>query len=179
MALPDIVIIANPIILGIIAVFGRIWTGKRLKKIEVSLAKKQYIHQIQFNREFNIYQALWKKLVTLIRRSEFLLCSGFFNLQNPQDDSRGKELEKTLTDTYQVLVNNIPFFSPAVYKPARKIFDLLNKETESVRLGLRPLFVDPGFEDYDKVKEAITEIRPYVKEVEEAIRERIYGKEEK
>ena len=172
MTLQDIVIIANPTLLGIAAFFF----SKRLKKIEVSLAKEQYIHQIRFNREFDIYQFLWKKLATLIRKSELLTYSGYYD---PRGDSRAKEFGEAFAATFKVLDNNIPFFSPTVYEPARKILNLINKETSSIRLALSQGFKDPEFNDFDKVKEAITEIRPYVEEVKMAIRERIYDKEEK
>jgi len=154
-----------------------VWANNRLEKLKSSLSKGEFIHQTRFNREFDIYQFLWKKLATLIRKSELLQYSGFFNSQG--GDSRAQESGKALAETFEVLDNNIPFFSPTVYEPAKKILDLINKETSSIRLALSPGFRDPKPEDFEKVKEAIAEIRPYVEEVKMAIRKRIYDEVEK
>lgn len=147
-----------------------------LEELKSSLAKEQHIHQALFNKEFEIYQALWKQLATLIRKSADLIS---FELQNLQEDSISQEFRKTLTETHEVLNDNIPFFSTNVYEPAKKLLHLINKEMSSIGLAHSPESKDQKTKDFEEMKETVIKIHPYVKDVEIAIRERIYGKEEK
>ncbi len=150
----------------IIPIIGKLWVDK-----------EKFVHQIRFNREFNVYQSLWKKLATLTRESQPLTYSGYYSSDGK--DTRSQDFGKALSCAYNVLDNNIPFYSKEVYEPAKKNLDFLDDKTNYLRLALRPGFEDPKNKHFEEVKNAIEEIQPLIREVEEAIRKRIYGDRKK
>ena len=172
MTLQEIATYATPIILGIVTFLF----GKRLREIESKHSKDEFIHQIRFSKEFEVYQIFWERLATLIRKSAFLITS---ELQNLPGDSRRQEYGKALAEIHVVLENNIPFLSPTVYKPVRELLDLIKEEISPIGLALNPDSKDHKPKDLEEMKAIVMGIHPYVKKVEMAIRDRIYGKEEK
>lgn len=161
----------------LIPIIVKLWVNKNTAKLKLSLSKEEFVHQIRFNREFNIYQFLWKKLATLTRESQLLTSSGYYSFNGK--DTRSQDFGKALSCAYSVLDNNIPFYSQEVYEPAKKILDVLNEKTSYLRLALSPGFKDPENKHFEKAQNAIEEIRPLIKDVEKAIRKRIYGDRKK
>ena len=47
--------------------------NKKTAKIKSALEKEQFIHRLQFEKEFEIYLKLWKKLVDLKDATEMLM----------------------------------------------------------------------------------------------------------
>lgn len=160
----------------LIPIIGKLWVNKNTAKLKLSLSKEEFGHQIRFNREFNIYQFLWKKLATLTRESQLLTSSGYYSFNGK--DTRSQDFGKALSCAYSVLDNNIPFYSQEVYEPAKKILDVLNDKTSYLRIALRTEFKNPEIKHFEEAQKAIEEMRPLIGEVEKAIRRRIYSDKE-
>ena len=71
----DIWNLINSIGIVVITIVGGLLVNKQLEKIKSKYSKQQFVHQLQFEKEFNIYHELWKKIRELKNKTELWIYS--------------------------------------------------------------------------------------------------------
>lgn len=133
-------IITTPVVVGLAAWFGKVWAGRILEKdrakyqtsMETLLAdlrttntKELLVHQLQFQKEFEVYKELWIAALGLARAG-----SHFRMLQNGPPSSPD-EVRQTLKTSYtrlrDTVFDNRPFYEPDVYEVAKAMLNGLGE----------------------------------------------------
>src|SRR5690606_13702700 len=84
-----------------------------LTNLRNSGEKELHIHRLQFEKEFEVYSELWKRLLRVNRAaSEFRLLS--IGSSNPYDQ-QVNELHSSYNRLNETVFNNRPFYDPRVY----------------------------------------------------------------
>lgn len=127
-------IVTTPIVVGLAAWLGKVWAGRILAKdrvkyqtsMETLLAdlrtghtKELFVHQLQFQKEFEIYKELWVAALEVARAA-----SHFRELQVGPPASTGDALQsiKSSHDRLRDTVfENRPFYEAGVYEAAKAI----------------------------------------------------------
>lgn len=145
---------------------------KELEEIKSSLFKEQFIHKLQFEKEFNIYEKLWANLI------ELKSLVGFFPLHNalktteePRKDIEGKMIIKlmdNINNVQRTIEDNRPFYSKEIYRNALKIVEI----TKTFFIPPEDL-VGKKFEHLSKLIESESQIYEIISDIEQAIRKRI------
>ncbi len=146
--------------------------SEELAKIKSSLSKEQYIHRLQFDKEFNIYSELWSNLIILKNSVELsILHEGFKNSGVNKKEIEGQILIKlmdNINNAKGTIENNRPFYSEEIYENALKIVEL----TKTV-FG-HPIIREENFMKHlSKLMESKDQIYEIISDIEQAIRERI------
>ena len=149
--------------------------NKKTEKIKSALTKEQFIHRLQFEKEFEIYLKLWKKLFDLKEATEMLIPIVDFDEPGKTEDEtrkiRLKRVQKAYGEVQTVINHYRPFFAKDVYKNAKNIL------SKSLRQALASQY--PGkhgeeflkrFEDAQKRTDDILKI---IDEIDESIRAQI------
>ena len=122
-------ILTSASVSGICAYLGKAWLEKhllkqknnydtKLKEIQSDLDKKNHVHRVQFEKEFQIYQEIWE-LVVKIQKSIFLLNSC-------DDEDRKADLLEAINENHNCFFDyyhgNKPFYPEEIHKSLNKIF---------------------------------------------------------
>ncbi len=124
----NILSLLNLLILIALSLFGRNWINKRNAEIKSLYSKKEIIYRMRIQKEFEIYQLLWKKLFTLkgsiqkVIENLLMHFSGISKKRTPIEPF--EESEKNIQEVIQVINNNIPFYSEKVYKLANEVSEI-------------------------------------------------------
>lgn len=154
--------------------------NKSLEEFKSGLEKKNYISQVRFDKEFEMYQELSSSFANLIQVvNELIPCGVVYKSSN--EEIRRKEEEdifQSLANAFlkarEILNANIPFISKDFYKHYEELLELSNKQINAYikRFNIfdsRPLREKEQFsdDDYSRTKE----INKSWKRLNEEIRE--------
>jgi hypothetical protein len=133
-------VLTTPVVVGLAAWVGKVWAGRILERdraryqtsMETLLAdlrttntKELLVHQLQFQKEFEVYKELWAAALGLARAG-----SHFRMLQNAPSASPG-DVQRTLETSYNRLrdtvFDNRPFYEPDVYSMAKAMLNGLDE----------------------------------------------------
>jgi len=53
----------NSLIIILLPIIAKLFTDRKLAELKSSLTKVEFIHRLQFEKEFKIYEELWSKLI--------------------------------------------------------------------------------------------------------------------
>lgn len=129
--------------------------------LPLTLGKKQHIHKLQFEKEFEIYLYLWMKIAHFKRAAK-----RYFNLL-PVDPDEESEFFQPFwiewEDVYETITIREPFIAEEVFEQTDKLVELA---LEPLAKYKNPLVADQGelvkirdeiFEKCDLIREAIRE----------------------
>ena len=158
----------------IIAVGSLVWNyfqQKKMIQLQKMLDKKNLIHKIQFEKEFNIYNELWAKLIALRNLTASLRPHMERTDGKSNAELKKEKLEKLYPAFNEAIIlfdNNRPFYSAAVYNEINEIFKRCREEAiEFEFLGYTPN------SDYKKAEENIDKIIASMDKICDIIRQRI------
>jgi hypothetical protein len=130
--------LSAPVVVGIAALFGKIWAGRILEKdraryqteVESLLQdmrtkdnKELLVHRLQFEKEFAIYQELW-----VSARKLAIACQVFQDLfmdPGKSKDELYQELGHAHGAFSDVVRTNEPFYATKVYLVAEELHELV------------------------------------------------------
>ena len=96
------------------------------------ISKSIHVHQVQFEKEFEVYNPIWKKLVKLKNVTYRLRPEGeLINTEESDEERKNRKIlafKKAYKDCWIVFENNKPFYPPKIYKAIDAIFLTLRKE---------------------------------------------------
>ncbi len=149
--------------------------NKKTAKIKSALAKEQFIHRLQFEKEFEIYLELWKKLFVLKEATEMLMPIMDYNEPGKtEEETRKIRLKKTQAAYIEVrkAINyNKPFFAKEVYTNANNIL------SKSLRQALASQYpgrhVEEFLKRFEKAQKRTDDILKIIDEIDKSIRTRI------
>jgi len=162
--------VLNLIALIILSLWGRAWVNnqkakleKDIEKLKASYSKELFIHKLQFEKEFTIYDYLWMKVAHFRRAAE-----NYFDIMPvfPKEKSEFFDpFVKEIKDVYETITIREPFLAEEVYEKTKKLVDI------SVELLAR--FKNPINADLDELREIRARVFDICAEIERAIRGRI------
>ena len=149
--------------------------NKKTEKIKSALAKERFIHRIQFEKEFEIYLKLWRKLFDLKEATEMLVLVVDYDEPGlTQEETRKIRLEraeKAYGEVRKAINYSKPFFAKDVYKHAKKI---LRESFKQVLVSQSPgRHVEEFLERFGKAQKRTQDILKIIDKIEKAIRDRI------
>ena len=162
--------ILNLIILILLSLYGKAWVNrkkanleKEIEKLKSSHSKEQFIHKLQFEKEFKTYDYLWMRVAHFERAIR-----AFYDKPDEQLIDRDKfldEFKKELHEVRETRINNIPFISKEVVVKVQQLIDV----------SIEPFITyaerkEKNIENLQKIREEVTKISG---EIEKAIRDRI------
>ncbi|MFW9851831.1 MAG: hypothetical protein ACFFDS_02725 [Candidatus Thorarchaeota archaeon] len=146
----------------VIIIIGGFLINKEIAKLKSSLTKTEFIHKLQFNKEFEIYEELWKHLDNLQK----LMVEAGINLT--------KEWKDNVNQTYKAISSKIrenkPFYDEEVFKNANKILlhsniiDYMTHHPQSEEVS--------NIEEVNRRKDEVDNL---INNIEKAIRTRIHN----
>lgn len=145
---------------------------KEIQKLKTKSEKEVFIHQLQFEKEFDIYKDLWKGLVEL-RTATHSLRPEIENVDPnvSPDEWKSKKLEKLINsynEAGELFEYNKPFYSDKIYQKAGELMKISRHEKFELEHG------DTRRSGYWKeAKQNIDKIYSITDELCELIRERI------
>jgi len=172
----NIMSLLNLLALIAISIFGRNWVNKKNEEIKSLYSKEQFIHKLQFEKEFNIYEKLWANLIKLKNLVELFTLHHALKTkekpikEKPINEIEGKMIIKlmdNINNVQRTIEDNRPFYSEEIYRNALKIVKLT-----------KTFFVPPEdlgekFKHLSKLVESESQIYEIIKDIEQAIRKRI------
>ena len=166
--LANIVSLLNLLALIVISIFGKNWINKKNEEIKSLYSKEEYIHRVQFEKEFNLYSELWKH----VHQYRSITKNFMSALKEIKDKSSEKSAKLTLKKLMRIageiekIVDHYkPFFAEEVYEKTLT----LAKESE-VLISLHLL---PDKEFHDKEALELDKFDSIIDEIEQVIRKRI------
>ncbi len=134
---------------------------------KADLDKQGFVHELQFEKEFTIYQTFWERLIAVKWAANALR-----QRHEPMDAQRQREREKECDAAILQAVRynelNRPFFQEAVYFAAKEVFATAQIEALQVGIGS-----DDHRQYWTAKAENIERIKADIEKVESAIRCRI------
>ena len=187
-------VLSTPFVVGLSAYLGKVWAGRILERdqakhrtqIETLLAdlrvrddKELLVHRLQFEKEFAIYQELWRNARRLA-----LACQGLSDLYQGQKSH--SELSAELGEAHdtflETTLSNHPFYAVAVYEAAqalRKLVVELHLSDRRVQRlegrGQSDAIVEKLIELDEAKVGLLKEIPAALPSLSDAIRERIWS----
>ena len=149
--------------------------NKKTAKIKSALEKEQFIHRLQFEKEFEIYLELWKKLFVLKEATEMLM--PVVDYDEPgltEEETRKIRLERAIKayDEVRTAINHYkPFFAKDVYKNANKILNESFKQALASQYPGRN--VEEFLENFERAQERTEEILNIIDKIDKSISTRI------
>ena len=144
-------------------------TNQRLKS---ELDKGLYIHKVQFEKEFQIYEELWAELVEL--RKATLTLRPAFDMVNPKESEEDRKRKRLIrfSDSIGAFIDvtdkNRPFYSEDVYESMGNLWKLAHSESVQYKHS------DPYSDSYwEKAQENRDTILTEIDKCCEMIRQRI------
>ena len=165
----------NSLILILLPIIAKSWADKKLTKLKSSLSKGEFIHRLQFEKEFRIYSQLWKKLIILRNSTATIVHPITAKRQEESEEEDAREKEDRLRKVYnnyeeieKMIINNKPFYSEKVYENAERILEESMKQI----FGWHYPHEDIN-SHYTIALGRVKEISVIIDDIERAIRERI------
>lgn len=165
----------NSLIIIFLPIIAKFWANKKLEKLKSSLSKVEFIHRLQFEKEFKIYEKLWSYLVDLQEATEQLDPVIEFRDPNKSEEEIKTEKMTNVRNAYvkvqKGITRNKPFYDKNVYEGANDILKKSIKHWISFAFPSK----DPKniIQYYEEAKKLTTEINAIIDKIENAIRERI------
>jgi hypothetical protein len=149
---------------------------KELEELKNQYRKKEFVHRIQFEKEFQIYVELWDALIkvhnTAVRlRPVFKPATGRTEVEWYNDAL--KEFGEAYQGYATVLHSHKPFIAKEVYDGCVSIRDIAHKEGTEFTYLSPPRTAEERREYYGHAKENITSIEQKADEVCDLIKSRI------
>jgi len=164
----NILSLLNLLILIALSLFGRNWVNKKNEEIKSLYSKEQYIHRVQFEKEFNLYSELWKH----VHQYRSIINNIMSFLKEEKDKSSIKSAELNLkklkrigSEIAKIVDHYKPFFAEEVYEKTLNFA----KESEV----LISLYLLPEKEFHDKEALELDKFDSIIDEIEQVIRKRI------
>ena len=149
--------------------------NKKTAKIKAVLAKEQFIHRLQFEKEFEIYLELWKKLFVLKEATEMLIPIVDYDEPGKTEEEtrkiRLKRAEKAYDEVRTAINHYRPFFAKDVYKNAMKILSKSLKQALASQYSGRN--VDEFLGRFEEAQRRTENILKIIDEIDKSIRTRI------
>ena len=181
------------VIVGLSTFLGKVWANQILQKdrtkyqtkMEILLEdlrtrskKELFVHQLQFEKEFEIYKELWEQLIRLLP-----WVRSFDELLEPAlVTERAQELPDIITDISRTVYTNQPFYHPKIFDACESILNsmpdihTLNKRIDKLRqCSLTEANADLFDKRYDELRNEIGAVCEAVKTVSTLIRKRIWS----
>ena len=165
----NILSLLNLLILVTLSLFGRNWVNRKSEEIKSLYSKKEIIYRMRIQREFEIYQLLWRRLVDLresaLNVDSLLTIYGldFFKKEEMKKESLRKFYGR-LKEAMNIINSNIPFYDKKIFKLSQEITETSKWFGELISLS------EIKSEKHAKLAESIEEINLFVDKVEKAIR---------
>jgi hypothetical protein len=185
-----------PVVVGLAAWLGKVWAGRILEKdrakyqasMETLLAdlrttntKELLVHQLQFQKEFEVYKELWIAALSLARAG-----SNFRTLQMgppPSPDEIRQEIEASYGRLRDTVFDNRPFYEPEVYEIAKAMLnglgEVVRKRRHLERLEQREIRSDEPIEKAcsmdEEIEQKLDEINGLLEKLCRSIRSRIWS----
>jgi len=158
---------------------GRVWADRMLERLRIEGTKESFRHQLQFDKEFHIYEELWHSVLPLCRAA-----SRFRGLQIGgvvSDEEANSELVKTYNCLNQIVHDNRPFYAPLIYDSVKKMLRAAERARDGYQAirrleESRVAQPDTAITRSEKVEQLLDELNAEIEPLCEAIRERIFGK---
>jgi hypothetical protein len=125
--------IAGTVILGI---FGYKFNEK-LEKLKGKVSQENYIHQLQFEKEFDIYKQLWESLADIKNYIALLRPEMDYAVEGKSHDEVVKDRLKHIAELknkhIEMFEKNKPFYSELVYKKLLEFNKIIREEIFSAQ----------------------------------------------
>jgi len=149
---------------------------EKVEAVRVEYVKRQHVHQMTFDKEFEILSEVWGTLVDLRSATQGLRpLLDHYDPNEPDEERRSKRLQK-FAESYNVFANTVvknqPFYPKEIYESLFEIMMIAREEADEYSLhdpDRRPL-------DSQYWKNALNNQRRIIEVVDkvcEQIRERI------
>ena len=163
--------VINLIITGAVALFGY-YKLKSIESLKRENQKQLFIHQRQFEKEFDAYSQIWNKIVEIRESIENLRPISDRIPEGKSFEELNKERHQLTTKQSNELIDltwkNKPFYSPEVFLQLQNINKLIRTELREA------WFNDKSELDYwEKGKKAVNNYVSQMEGVSDAIRNRI------
>lgn len=114
-------------ILDFLGVVALIWVAY----LNVTVHQKKFIHELQFKKEFEVYEKLWKLLIKFRNQvaSQRPMMGGPLRTDKEAMEKLTKQSWKFYNNVIVEYWNDRPFYSPAVFKIINKVLKVGAKET--------------------------------------------------
>ena len=189
-------ITATAIIISLSSWLGKVWANRILEqdktkyKIQVDAllqdlrtreSKELFVHQLQFEKEFDVYKELWEKVLVLGKASKHfrtLTTGPFKSLEEAYNDF--SDAHNVLN---QLVYGNRPFYAPKMFDLSKKLLDKacdvagsvkrqeLFERSENISEKANEKQIKLG----DSIEADLDSINVLVGEICDAIRERIWS----
>ena len=147
--------------------------------LNIIVNRKKFIHELQFKKEFEVYETLWRLLVAFKNTvSQLRPMLDYFD-PNETDEDRLKRRTKTANEAFNEVVYeytyNKPFYSPEVFNTINQVLAIGFSEKidyeHTEKYGKGKL----KGEGHLKSIENLEEISNHLEQIDEAIRKRIHS----
>lgn len=178
---------------GLSSWLGKVWANRILQKdrtkyqtqvetlienLRTQARKKLYVHQLQFEKEFEIYKELWGQLIRLVP-----WVRSFDELLEPKlITQRIQELPNIIKGISQTVYTNQPFYHPEIFEACESILnsmpkiDTLNEKISKLtQYSFTEESADVFEKRYDDLLQEIASVFKTVDTVSTLIRKRIWG----
>lgn len=153
-----------------------------LEKYKTELSKKEYVSQVRFDAEFEIYRTLSKEFSTAVKNISLMIPDGMASL--PADKDKRKEYENkqyvaannAVVTAQDALYANGAFISEELYNKYNEILQLCGKQLDAFQRRYNVLYFasQEKKESYtDKEYERTTTIKEKWLELNNCVREYI------
>lgn len=128
-----------PILITIGLAIWNVYQQIRIETLKKEHEKQLHIHRLQFEKEFEIYNELWGKLIKL--RNTAALLRPQFDYKDPNkslDEVIKERLDNVIENGNQAvdsIEKNKPFYAEEIYKILIEIVKLTKKEIIEVQYG--------------------------------------------
>ena len=149
------------VVCGVVWLLGAVLQFLIVKRIESAIANKQHFTRARYDREMEIYQKVWPKLMN------------FFEVTYLSADvqTTGQpHFNKARNEVIEVIRENKPFFPKEIWQEVLA-FQLLCEDKRLLEMFLR--FRDLTSDEKIKYFESTDKIKAQLEKVEEAIRKRL------
>lgn len=141
-------------------------------KLQQQVEKGVHIYKFQFEKEYKIYEEIWKKLNALKQSALALRPVADITIEGESPEERKKKRSKALGDALvnfmKITDEHSPFYSKEIFVKARELSNMCYKEAIEYQYG------DEGNREYwHKAVKNSENILGLIDVIENAIRERI------
>lgn len=166
------------LIFVIISFLLNIWLQIRINLLKGKIERDTFIHKHQFEKEYNLYEEIWKNVIELETR---LLNFEKIYLSNPNpytDNERAEyEKYKVLSELYNEIFKNNSDLKNNLHKNrpfyTKNIFNVIFKININVQKWLTSQVTEDDDLNFSIEKKFVNELRSHVVELENLIRTRI------
>jgi len=159
---------------GLFTIFLKFYMDRKIEKLRTQYKKEYHVHELSFNKKFEIYQELWAKAINiqmaaaqLRPRADHLNPS---ETKEERKESRLKIVDKAIKEFRDIVYNKTPFYEQEIFDAAEEILKIVDKE------GLEYIDYSPRSKGYWlNAKNNKKEIENLIDKLCAEIRKRIYS----